>query len=220
MRLTFQQVKKKIESMVPSGIDYEVDLEAASIAIVTANPEAFSGSDSLASKIAKTIKRRIEIRPSAEILMDAKDAEEKIIAMLPEEAGLKRVYFDAAICECTIVCDDPGMAVGPKGATIRSIRDEIGWIIRTERFAAVESRTMHNIRKYRQENAEDRKALLRKFGTRIYRPQRAGEPWCRLTALGSYREVGRAMHLVTTNESKVVVDVGAKPTNSCALSLV
>ena len=69
MRLTFQQVKKKIESMVPSGIDYEVDLEAASIAIITSEPEVFSGTDSLASKIAKTIKRRIEIRPSASILM-------------------------------------------------------------------------------------------------------------------------------------------------------
>ncbi|SVC10849.1 uncharacterized protein METZ01_LOCUS263703, partial [marine metagenome] len=128
MRLTFQQVKKKIESMVPSGIDYEVDLEAASIAITTSEPEAFSGQDSLASKIAKTIKRRIEIRPSADILMDAKDAEAKIIEMLPDEAGLKRVYFDGAISECTIVCDDPGVAVGPKGASIRGIRDEIGWI--------------------------------------------------------------------------------------------
>ena len=214
MRLTFQQVKKKIESMVPSGTKYEVDLEAASIAIITAEPETFSGQDSLASKIAKAIKRRIEIRPSPEIIMDAKSAEAKIIEMLPEEAGLKRVYFDGAISECTIVCDDPGVAVGPKGSTVRGIRDEIGWIIRTERYAAVESRTMHNIRKYRQENADDRKALLRKFGTRIYRPQRSGEPWCRLTALGSYREVGRAMHLVTTNESKVVVDVGAKPTNN------
>ena len=214
MRLSFQQVKKKIESMVPSGIDYDVDLEAASIAIVTNDPEAFSGTDSLAGKIAKSIKRRIEVRPSSSIMMDSEDAEKKIIEMLPAEAGLKRVYFDGAICECTIVCDDPGVAVGPKGATVRAIRDEIGWIVRTERFAAVESRTMHNIRKYRQENADDRKALLRKFGTRIYRPQRPGEPWCRLTALGSYREVGRAMHLVTTNESKVVVDVGAKPTNN------
>ena len=174
MRLSFQQVKKKIESMVPSNIDYDVDLEAASIAIVTNTPEVFSGSDSLASKIAKAIKRRIEIRPSASIMMSAEDAEKKIIQILPEEAGLKRVYFDGAICECTIVCDDPGVAVGPKGATVRAIRDEIGWIVRTERFAAVESRTMHNIRKYRQENAEDRKALLRKFGTRIYRPQRSG----------------------------------------------
>ena len=53
MRLSFQQVKKKIESMVPSGIDYDEDLEAASIAIVTSNPEAISGTDSLAGKIAK-----------------------------------------------------------------------------------------------------------------------------------------------------------------------
>ncbi|MCS5535230.1 MAG: hypothetical protein NZ802_05200, partial [Candidatus Poseidoniales archaeon] len=105
MRLTFQQVKKKIESMVPSGIDYDVDLEAASIAIITSEPAAFSGQDSLASKIAKAIKRRIEIRPSADILMDAKEAEAKIIEMLPDEAGLKRVYFDGAISECIIVCD-------------------------------------------------------------------------------------------------------------------
>ena len=55
---------------------------------------------------------------------------------------------------------------------------------------------------------------MRKFGTRIYRPPRPGEPWVRVTALGSYREVGRAMHLVTTNESKVLVDCGAKPTTN------
>ena len=60
--------------------------------------------------------------------------------------------------------------------------------------------------------ADERRGLLRKFGTRIYRPKRPGQPWARITALGSYREVGRAMHLVTTNESKVLVDVGAKPT--------
>ena len=135
MRLSFQQVKKKIESMVPSGIDYDVDLEAASIAIVTNNPEAFSGTDSRAKLPNQS---NVESRcPSASIMMGAEDAEKKIIEMLPAEAGLKRVYFDGAICECTIVCEDPGVAVGPKGATVRAIRDEIGWIVRTERFAAL-----------------------------------------------------------------------------------
>ncbi len=214
MRLTFQEVKKKIESMVPRDIDYNVDLEAASIAIITSTPDRFEGKDSLAAKIAKTIKRRIEIRPSAEILMDIKEAEHKILDLIPEEAGLSRIYFDGAVCQVTLVCKDPGVAVGAKGAIIRSIRAETGWQVRTERASAIESATMHNIRRYRQENAEDRKALMRKFGTRIYRPQRTGTPWCRLTALGSYREVGRAMHLVTTNESKIIVDVGAKPTTN------
>ena len=105
--------------------------------------------------------------------------------MLPAEAGLKRVYFDGAICECTIVCEDPGVAeVGPKGATVRAIRDEIGWIVRTERFAAVESRTMHNIRKYRQESAEDQRLCYASLALEFYCPQRSGEPWCETHRLG------------------------------------
>ncbi|MDP6907104.1 MAG: beta-CASP ribonuclease aCPSF1 [Candidatus Thalassarchaeaceae archaeon] len=214
MRLTFQEVKKKIQSLVPKDIDYEVDLEAASIAIVTSTPERFEGGENLASKIAKTIKRRVEIRPSADILIDMKDAELFIRDIIPDEAGLKRIYFDGAVSEVTVVCTDPGQAVGAKGVTVRKIRAETGWQVRTERASPIESATMHNIRRYRQENGEDRKALMRKFGTRIYRPQRSGVAWCRLTALGSYREVGRAMHLVTTNESKIIVDVGAKPTTN------
>ena len=101
-------------------------------------------------------------------------------------------------------CDDPSSAVGPKGIHIQQLRDEIGWLVNVVRAPAIASRTQHDIRRYRKEMASDRKALMRKFGTRIYRPKRSGEPWVRVTALGSYREVGRAMHLVTTNESKII----------------
>ena len=37
--------------------------------------------------------------------------------------------------------------------------------------------------------------------------------WARVTALGSYREVGRACHLVTTNESRIMIDVGVNVAN-------
>ena len=125
---------------------------------------------------------------------------------------MRNVWLDPALSEVTLECDDPATAVGPKGINIKNLRDEIGWLVSVERAPAFESRTQHDIRRYRKELADERKSLLRKFGTRIYRPKRAGEPWVRLTALGSYREVGRAMHLVTTNESRVLVDCGAKPT--------
>ena len=119
-----------------------------------------------------------------------------------------------ALSEVTIECDDPSVAVGPKGSVIQALRDDIGWLVNVARAPAFESRTQHDIRRYRREMADERRALLRKFGTRIYRPKRRGPSWARLTALGSYREVGRAMHLVTTNESRVLVDVGAKPTTN------
>ena len=37
MRLTLNEVKKKIAGMVPSGLEYDVDVEAGSIAIITSN---------------------------------------------------------------------------------------------------------------------------------------------------------------------------------------
>jgi len=215
MRLTLSELKKKISKLVPSDINYEVDLEAGSISIITDEPSAFGGSgDNLTVRIAKAVKRRIVIRPHPDLLAEEDAVHDAILKFIPDEAKLRKTWLDPAICQVTLECDDPSAAVGPKGSNIKALRDEIGWLIDVVRAPAIESRTQHDIRRYRKEMAEDRKSLMRKFGTRIYRPPRPGEPWVRVTALGSYREVGRAMHLVTTNESKVLVDCGAKPTTN------
>ena len=215
MRLTLSELKKKISKLVPSDVNYEVDLEAGSISIITDQPSAFGGSgDNLTVRIAKTVKRRIVILPHPDLLADESAVHDAILKFIPDDAKLRKTWIDPAICQVTLECDDPSAAVGPKGSNIKALRDEIGWLVDVVRAPAIESRTQHDIRRFRKELAEERKSLMRKFGTRIYRPPRPGEPWVRVTALGSYREVGRAMHLVTTNESKVLVDCGAKPTTN------
>ncbi len=215
MRLTLSELKKKISKMIPDDVDYEVDLEAGSIAIITKQPEAFGGAgDNLTVRIAKTIKRRIVIRPHSDILADEKTVHDAVAQIIPSDAEVRKVWLDPALSQVILECDDPSTAVGRKGSNIRALRDEIGWLVDVVRAPAIESRTQHDIRRYRKELADERKSLFRKFGTRIYRTQRPGEPWVRVTALGSYREVGRAMHLVTTNESKILVDCGAKPTTN------
>ena len=215
MRLTLPDIKKKISKIIPDGIDHEVTLEAGSIAIITKQPKEFSGGgESLTVRIAKTVKRRVVIRPHPEILSDELEVHDAVNRIIPAEAMVRNTWLDPALSEVILECDDPSSAVGPKGSHVNALRDEIGWLVKVERAPARESRTQHDIRRYRKELADDRKSLLKKFGTRIYRPQRPGESWVRVSALGSYREVGRAMHLVTTNESKVLVDVGAKPTNN------
>ena len=215
MRLTLSELKKKISKMIPDDVDYEVDLEAGSIAIITKQPEAFGGAgDNLTVRIAKTIKRRIVIRPHSDILADEKTVHDAVAQIIPSDADVRKVWLDPALSQVILECDDPSTAVGRKGSNIRALRDEIGWLVDVVRAPAIESRTQHDIRRYRKELADERKSLFRKFGTRIYRTQRPGEPWVRVTALGSYREVGRAMHLVTTNESKILVDCGAKPTTN------
>ena len=216
MRLTFSEIKSKISKIVPEGIDYDVDLEAGSILIITKEPASFGGAggNSLTVKIAKAIRRRVVIRPHPSMLSTEDEVNEAISRILPEEAQVRRIWLDPALSEVTIEADDPKSAVGQKGSNIQQLRNEIGWLVNIVRAPARESRTQTDIRRFRKDLAEERKTLLRKFGTRIYRPQRPGPSWVRVTALGSYREVGRAMHLVTTNESKILVDCGAKPTSN------
>jgi len=215
MRLSLTEIKKRISKIISNDIEYDVDLEAGSISIITKQPSAFIGSgDSLTVQIAKSIKRRVVIRPHPSILSDESAIHQAITKFIPSEVGVINTWLDPALSEVILECDDPSTAVGPKGINIQSLRDEIGWLVKVVRAPAIASRTQHDIRRYRKEMADDRKSLLRKFGTRIYRPKRPGVPWVRVTALGSYREVGRAMHLVTTNESKILIDCGAKPTTN------
>ena len=59
MRLSFKEMKDSIAKIVPKDIQYDVDLEAGDISIVTPTPDAFGGGDGLVGKIAKKIKRRM-----------------------------------------------------------------------------------------------------------------------------------------------------------------
>lgn len=215
MRLTLSEIKKKAKEVIPDGIPYTVELEAGTIALITPTPDVFSEKgNALTIKLAKAIRRRIVVRPDSSILAKEEDVMATVKELLPEEAGLTNIWIDPALSEVTIECHDPSTAIGPKGSNLVELRDRLGWLFRAERSPAIESKTLNNIRRYRRETAAERRDLFRKFGSRIYRPKRSSAPWVRLTALGSYREVGRAMHMVTTNESRVLVDCGAKPTNN------
>ena len=208
MQYTFKEMKDEIAKIVPKDIDYDVDLEAGDIAIITPTPNKFGGGDGLIGKIAKSIKRKIVLRPHSSIMKSEEDTERYIKELIGEVADIDRIYFDACYCEVTVICGNPGEAVGKKGINAKNIRDECGWLINFERISPIHSKTVHDVRGYRSAQAKERRKLLRDFGLNIYRPKRPGSTWVRTTGLGSYREVGRACHLVTTNESRVMIDVG------------
>ncbi len=214
MRLSFHEVKKKIAEMVPKDLEYSVDLEAATVAIITPEPERFGSGSGLTGELAKAIKRRIVIRPDESIMASEEESRDSINSIIPEEAGITDIHFDPCFCELILTCKDPGTAVGRRGENINKLRDKIGWLVKVERTPALTSRTVVDIRGFRKSMADERRKLLRDFGRNIFRPKLAGNTWARLTALGSYREVGRACHLITTNESRVIIDVGVNIASS------
>ena len=128
MRLTLPEIKKKISSIVPDGIDFEVDLEAGSISITTEEPKKFTGTgDNLTVRIAKAIKRRIVVRPNSKLLADEDSVHEAVNRIMPPEAQVRNIWIDPALSEVIIECDDPASAVGPKGSNVLALREEIGW---------------------------------------------------------------------------------------------
>ena len=51
MRLSFKEMKDAIAKIVPKDIQYDVDLEAGDIAIITPTPDAFGGGEGLVGQI-------------------------------------------------------------------------------------------------------------------------------------------------------------------------
>ena len=95
MRLGFKEMKDAIAKIVPKDIQYDVDLEAGDIAIITPTPDAFGGGEGLVGQIAKKIKRRIVLRPHASIMKDEAETEEFIRNLIEDVAGIDSIYFDA-----------------------------------------------------------------------------------------------------------------------------
>ena len=213
MRLSFKELKDQVEKIVPRDIPYTVELEAGNIALVTPEPNRILAADGLLAKIAHKVKRKIVLRPDTSIMKSEEDATKIVREIIPESADITQIYFDACYREITVQCKKPGDAVGRRGANLQEIRDKCGWLISVERTTPLISKTVHDIRGYRHAHAEERRKLLKDFGLNIHRPQRPGSAWARVTALGSYREVGRACHLVTTNESRIMIDVGVNVAN-------
>ena len=125
MRLSFKEMKDAIGKIVPKDIEYDVDLEAGDIAIITPTPDLFGGGEGLVGKIAKKIKRRIVLRPHKSIMKDEKETEEFIRNLIEEVAGIDSIYFDACYCEVTVICNNPGEAVGRRGANAKAIRENV-----------------------------------------------------------------------------------------------
>ncbi|HOV68593.1 MAG TPA: beta-CASP ribonuclease aCPSF1, partial [Methanoregulaceae archaeon] len=74
--------------------------------------------------------------------------------------------------------------------------------------------TIMQVRQYLRSVRDERKEFLRKIGRRIHREVTNRDQWVRVTTLGCCREVGRAAFLLSTPESKILIDCGEKPDNT------
>lgn len=208
-----KELKNKINEKVPKGISVsEVEFEGPELVIYTDDPKTFADQADLIKILARDLRKRIVVRPN--VLEDPEKAIIDIRAVVAENAGITDIYFDADTGEVLIEAEKPGVVIGKNGATLREITKHIGWTPKVVRTPPIESVTVKQIRQYLRSVNEERKEFLRTIGRRIHRDIIARDQWVRVTMLGCCREVGRAAFLVSTPESRILIDCGEKPDNN------
>lgn len=204
-----KKIREEVRAIIPEDIRItDIEFEGAELVIYTKDPEKFAEQADLIKQLAKKLQKRITVRPDSSVLADVEEAEKKIKEIIPEEAKIVNIYFEPDVGEVTIEAEKPGVAIGKKGALLNELKKEIGWAPKIIRAPPMPSKVVQDIRKYLRLIADERTQFLRKLGRKLHRGSSEGEKWIRITALGGYREVGRSCTLLSTQDSKILIDCG------------
>ena len=203
------ELKHRVIEKLPSKIKItELEFEGPELVIYTDDPRAFADNGEIVKKLARELRKRIVVRPDPRVLADPETSIVEISKIVPEEAGITNHYFDLDTGEIVVEARKPGLVIGRHGATLREITKQIGWTPRVVRTPPIDSTTVKEIRQYLRAYSEERKELLKTMGRKIHREVTAKDQWARVTSLGGCREVGRSSFILSTPESRILVDCG------------
>ncbi|MAG21902.1 MAG: beta-CASP ribonuclease aCPSF1 [Candidatus Diapherotrites archaeon] len=205
-----KEIKDFVGETLPSKAEItKIEMEGPEVAIYTKNPATFFENENYVAKIAFELKKRINIRTDKSLLIDQAEAKEKIMKLVPEDAGIKDISFEKAFSEVTIEAVKPGLVIGKGGGTSKSIILETGWTPNIVRAPTQNSEILRGIRHHLHRYADERKKILQDTAKKIYADAETnGNDWVRMVALGGFRQVGRSSILVETPSTKVLIDCG------------
>ena len=206
---TLLDLKRRIVELLPPGVKItNVEFEGPELVIYTEDTQAFVDDGAIVRTLAKELKKRISVRPSSNILMDPEKATKVIYDIVPEEGGIKDIYFNMDTAEVIIEAEKPGLVIGTHGTTLREVAKEIGWRPNVIRAPPIQSSIIKSTRRYLREESEFRKDFLKRVGRKIYSEKTKEDEWLRLTMLGGCREVGRNSFMLSTPETKILIECG------------
>jgi len=207
-----ENLKSTIEQEVPTDVRVtDVKYEGPELVVYTRDPKRFAGDGDLIRRLASKLRKRITVRPDPSVLSPPTRAKEAVNAVIPEEAGVTDLDFHEDTGEVVIEAQKPGMVIGRRGSTLREITQEVGWTPEVVRTPPIESSTVSNVRGFLKNEREERRDILERVGRQIHREELSDDQWVRITTLGCCREVGRAAFVLSTPETRILIDCGDKP---------
>jgi len=207
-----EQTRTALSEVLPDSIEItDIELEGPHIVLYTKQLDSFLSGGDFLRQVAQRLHRRVVVRSDPATLIDPKEAEKLVRELIPPEAEINQLFFEPETGEVTIEAANPGAAIGRGGSVLNDLKRRIGWVPTVVRTPPIPSKTVEEVRIHLRNSFDERRSFLKKVGIRIARDPLPEKLWARTTALGGYREVGRSAHLLTTQNSKVLIDCGIDP---------
>ncbi len=204
---------KELEKHLPNDAEItEIKFEAFELVLYTKNEEFFRNDERTIKEIVSVLKKRIELRPDSSITLDPEKARDYILKTVPEEAGIKEIYFEPELGKVFIECLKPGLVIGKGGETYRDIKEKTLWLPKIQRAPVMTSDIVNAVRGLMHTELDYRKRFLnsvgQKIATELPELKINEDEWVRMTMLGSGSHVGRSCIMVETSYSRVMLDCG------------
>src|SRR5919109_3796987 len=185
----------------------KIEYEGPSIALYSDNPAYLLNNSQIISNMVNTLKKRIVVRTDESI----RKPENETLALLSNisrEIELDHTFFDPALGEATIYINNPfGLASSIEGSNYEIV-EKTGWKFKLRKKPS-NMYMMENIHRILYETADERIQFYKDVGERIFRSKLAdSHAEASIIALGGFAEVGRSAMLLSTNQSKVLLDCG------------
>ena len=203
-------VIKEVLAFMPEDDITDAGFEGANIVLYTKNKRFFLNCSNQVRKAVSHVKKRIEVRPDPSIALSEPEAQQKLMELIPEDAGVAQIIFDAQRSIVIIEAEKPGLVIGRGGSLLDEIKEAICWVPDVKRNPPIRSELIENIRGILYNNSDERRKFLNQAGKRIYNgwKRKKDHEWVRITYLGSGRQVGRSSLLLQTPESRILFDCG------------
>lgn len=186
----------------------KIEYEGPRIALYSKNPSYMMKNSQLVSNMVNTIKKRIVIRTDESIRKPEAEATKIISQTIPKQVGIAGMFFDPVLGEAVLFVKKPWMLTQvDEDFDSIELAEKTGWKVRI-RKAPHSLSVIEYVYKVLGESATERVRFYREVGEKIFRDRLSGSVEASLVTLGGFAEVGRSCLLLSTQESKILLDCG------------
>ncbi len=197
---------------IPKEADVtKIDYEGPRIAIYTKTPRYLMEHNEVISNMVNVIKKRIVVRTEESIRKSEEEAKQILTQAMPKDADLHGTFFDTAIGEVTLEVKRPWLLYNTEAFNMADVVEKTGWRLRIRKATANQSQTIQTINYNLKISSSERSKHLKQVGEEIFRPKLSEAAEVSLLTLGGFSQVGRSCMLLTTHESKILIDCGINP---------